>query len=559
MLQEGNSELFRKANAEVEAMNGFIAGGVDKYSKNTIDKSNDTLTFNITNPTTAKLTVNIMGINGVSTGLNPPPTNAIFSAILPGIAPFSTVHSICTANNTLYISNLGSDSVSVFDLDTGGVITTIPLPVGFSPIAPAYCPVNNQIYVGGAFPTLSVLRIDCATNTIVGAPIPIATNFDAAANGLIYNSVKNSVYGITVGPGLLEVNCTTNTQTANVVGPATPVATSFNPTQNRIYLANIATNDLDIFDCITNTFLPSVALPLAQPIGIVYCSFNNSVYVTEQGGAQNVVQVDCSTLVVGAPILTGVNVPRGISYNPINNLIYFGGSTTTNYSILDVAANTVGAPIAIANNPTDVIYNQFNNSVWFLDLVANSMYGIAPLIAPSVVVVLPGGVTLDQIFNDLQGKPLAFSGMKMIVEDLNQLFNNLFVQYTSVTGKVVSNQFQPTNYVSPSNPNSKIIDSADFDFVADTNSQIVLDVEPLSTMTIALSSKKQLSNVSFDKPDSKSVDNRENIRVSGNPILDMLLQQDEEERERRHKSPSTVDVNERRHEDGTITRDIKEK
>lgn len=527
--------LFEEANSQVEAMNGFIGGGDGGFSKNTIDKSNDTLTFSLVNPTTSKLSVNLMGMDSGITSpvVNPAPSVPTFFGSIPGIAPFVGANSICTQNNTMYISNTGSDDITVFDLNLpGSIITTIALPVGFGPTFSCYCPVNNQIYVGSAnFP--QVIRIDCATNTIIGAPIVTTSSFDPAANGFIYNSVKNSIYAIATNANvLIEISCYTNLQVASVLGVVTMNYSTFNPLLNRIYLTNFTTNNLDILDCATNLFLPSVVLPILQPIGIVYCPFNNSVYVSEQNGVQSIVQVNCNTLAVGVPIPSGVNAPRSLAYNPINNLIYIGGTVTTNYSILNVASNTIGAPIAIVNNSTSVLYDQNNNTVWFVDVVGNTVSNITPTLAPSVVINLPGGVTPAQIFNDLQGKPLFFTGLKMVLSDLKQLFNNITVQYTSITGKVESSQLQPTNNVSPSNANSNIVDITDFEFAADTNSQVSFDMEPLSTMTMAFSMRRQVNNVSFDSPNNNDVEKRESVRVSGNPILDILLVEEEEKYQR---------------------------
>lgn len=532
---EENSSILNQANSEVEAMNGFISGGDGGFSKNTIDKSNDTLTFGLVNPTTSKLSVNLMGMDSGITApvINPPPTVPSFFGPLPGLGPYVGANSLCTQNNTLYISNIGSDNVTVFDLSAGSVITIIALPVGFGPTFSCYCPVNNQIYIGSSS-FFQVIRIDCSTNTIIGPPIVTTDSFDPAANGFIYNSVKNSIYAITItANSLIEISCLTNTQVASIVGVLTMDYTTFNPLLNRIYIANVTTNNLDILDCNTNLFLPSVALPLIQPIGIVYCPFNNNVYVSEQAGGQNIVSVNCNTLAVGVPIPTGVNVPRSLAYNPINNLIYIGGTVTGNYSVLNVATNFIGAPIAIANNPQSLIYNQNNNTVWFVDLAGNTISSIVPTVPPSVVVTLQGGITPAEIFNDLQGKPLFFSGLKMILSDLNQLFNNMTVQYTSITGKVESSQLQPTNNVSPSNRNSNIVDITDFEFAADTNSQVSFDMEPLSTMTMAFSLRRQVSNVSFDSPNNNSVEKRENVRISGNPILDIILVEEEEEYQRK--------------------------
>ena len=534
MLHEENSELIRQANADVESLNGFVAGGGDNgFSKNTIDKSNDTLTFALVNPTTVKLSVSLMGMDsGVIKPINPSPI--IPSPLIPlGLGATSNLNSFCIPNNTLYISDLGSDSIYVFDCNTNTVIFTVVLPVGFAPLAPCYCPVNNEVYVASnSF--AQVIRIDCSTNLITGVPIITTAPF-SSIQGLIYNSTKNSIYGpIGAGNQVVEISCVTNLQIALIALAVNLSSMAFNPIFNRIYFNNDITNALDVLDCNTNTFLPSIPLPIT-PGGIeanAYCSFNNSIYVISNI-TNNYVIVNCTSLNVSAPLATGVLGPNGISYNPVNNLIYIAGTTSNDYTILNVVTNVVSAPIPVLVLGPIIVYNTNNNSIYVLGLASGDIQVYAPIVPPSVVVTLQGSVTPAEIFNDLQGKPLFFSGLKMILSDLNQLFNNISVQYTSITGKINSSQLQPTNNVSPSNRNSNIVDITDFEFAADTNSQVSFDMEPLSTMTMAFSLRRQVSNVSFDSPNNNSVEKRENVRISGNPILDILLVQDEEEYQRK--------------------------
>lgn len=533
---EENTPLFNQANSEVEAMNGFIGGGDGGFSKNTIDKSNDTLTFSLVNPTTSKLSVNLMGMDsGITLPVNPPPS--VISATIPlGAFPQAGANSICTPNNTIYISNVGANTIEVIDCNTNSIISTIVLPVGFVPNSTAYCPVNNQIYVGSqAFP--QIIRIDCATNIIIGAPIITTLPFTGFTGGLIYNSIKNTIYGVdSLQQNIIEVSCFTNLQVSYILGAITLEAIAFNPILNRLYINNAATGNLDILNCATNTFLPSIILPINPSGGsIVFCSSNNSVYVSSSI-TDDIVRINCITSFVGVPIPLGVTQAFGLGYNPINNFIYASGIVSDDYIVFNVATNIVSAPIALGlGNTSAIFYNQNNNSVYFIRQLSNIAQVVSPIIPPSVVITLPGGVTPAQIFNDLQGKPLFFTGLKMVLSDLKQLFNNITVQYTSITGKVESSQLQPTNNVSPSNANSNIVDITDFEFAADTNSQVSFDMEPLSTMTMAFSMRRQVSNVSFDSPNNNDVEKRESVRVSGNPILDILLVEEEEKYQRKKR------------------------
>src|SRR5438105_338088 len=72
-----------------------------------------------------------------------------------------------------YVTNRGSDTVSVLDTATNTVIATIPVGVGRVPEEVAITPDGAHAYVtNGGFDTVSVL--DTATNTIL-TTIPVGT------------------------------------------------------------------------------------------------------------------------------------------------------------------------------------------------------------------------------------------------------------------------------------------------------------------------------------------------------------------------------------------------
>lgn len=63
-----------------------------------------------------------------------------------------------------YVANSGSDSISVINLSTNTVATTIPLPLGSVPIEIVATPDGRKLYVTNRNGTVSV--IDTATNSI---------------------------------------------------------------------------------------------------------------------------------------------------------------------------------------------------------------------------------------------------------------------------------------------------------------------------------------------------------------------------------------------------------
>ena len=308
------SRLKALADNDLDSTCGFVQGGTDEFSKNNTDQENNTITFSLYNPTTSPLDVQLYGFdpaNFSTVATNPPPTiqNGPFN--VPGVGGGNASQSsFCPTNNCLYISYTADAIIQVFNCITNTIVTTIAVP-GTSGNPPCYCPVNNQMYCQNALGAL--LRIDCNTNTIVGVPIILPSLFDNAQS-IVYNSVKNSIYGVlvVVPPSFIaEISCTTNLVVAVFssiffppgfdIGPM-----CFNPLLNKIYINDNTLGLLHILDCATNTFPFPIALPIIPNSSYqanLYCPFNNSVYVTSSATNQYV-QVNCATLVVSPPIAT---------------------------------------------------------------------------------------------------------------------------------------------------------------------------------------------------------------------------------------------------------------
>ena len=73
-------------------------------------------------------------------------------------------HHIAVAAPFAYITNTGSNSVSVIDTATNTVVATVA--VGFAPLGVAVNPAGTRVYVANNG-TNSVSVIDTATNTVV--------------------------------------------------------------------------------------------------------------------------------------------------------------------------------------------------------------------------------------------------------------------------------------------------------------------------------------------------------------------------------------------------------
>jgi YVTN family beta-propeller protein len=235
--------------------------------------------------------------------------------------------------------------------------------------------------------------------------------------------------------------------------------------------------------------------------------------------------------VVGAVIPVGLTNPNAIAYNFINNLLYVTKGPTNNMVIIDAATNIVLSTVPLGSiTPTGVVYNSNDNSIWITFNGGSNVQSFLPITPPVVVINGNGGYNLSEIFKDLVGKPFVIAGLKMIVESLEQLRNNITVSYITVTGSNFATFFQPLNYVSPSCPNDLIIDAADFEVEVNGDTQVTLDIDPLSSLILSITIKASVDNTI---PLFKNIvgnwgvvtDASDVVRGTGNVIADMIFAQ----------------------------------
>jgi DNA-binding beta-propeller fold protein YncE len=520
-LSESENNLkYAEASADVANIGDFAEGSVTDFSKNNIDGLNDTLTFIVTNPTGAVQNVNLFGFtNGLflpPAAVNPPPS--ILGPLLPvGVAP--QFGALCTSNNTLYVTNGVSDTISIIDCNVpnGVVVATIILPLGTFPGVIAYSSVSNLIYVGGNF---SLFIIDCTTNLIINT-IVLAN----AVRGLTYNPIKNSIYFQEALGNLQEIDCITNLIVASVPPPILGLdLLAFCPIFNRMYQKSSALPSVIPFDCITNTYGGVIATgAVGTQRDILFCSFNNTIYIADGLIGNQIITLDVITNIIGASIVVPL-IPEGLAYNSINNIIYQSNPALANFNEIDPVTNTIINTIALGGvGSRQIVYNSINNVAWFINAGTNDVQPYNPLVPPSAVISLQGGITMAEVFNDLQTKPMILRGLKMIVQNINQFFNNLTIRNTTITGELDSFNFQPNNYISPTNPQSLIIDATDFVMTIFYKAFILFDINPNSTVTLAFSIARSVDNTTLFTEKTDTIEDRENIRISGNPIFDMMM------------------------------------
>ncbi|MGA8736139.1 MAG: YncE family protein [Terriglobales bacterium] len=186
-----------------------------------------------------------------------------------------------TEGATVYIANSGSNTVLA--IDTISNVIEVPLsgiPVGVNPVALAETPNQQYLYsanqgTGGSGG--SVTGIDPVDRT-VNPPIANATWISPVS--VLARSDSDRVYVLDQGSGLVSAVDTAANAVVNSVSVG--VGANFmlyDPTRNRLYVANPAKNTVTYLDASSDA-LSGVVIPVANPVSVATLPDGSRAYVS---------------------------------------------------------------------------------------------------------------------------------------------------------------------------------------------------------------------------------------------------------------------------------------
>ncbi len=278
-----------------------------------------------------------------------------------------------------YVTNIGSASVLVIELDGNTVVATVPGLSGAVGVAAAAD--GTRVYV--AQETSSTSAIDTATQTVSAS---IATGVQTA--GVALNRAGTRAYVTNRQSNTVEViDTASNTILATTTVGGTPFGVVVSSNGSRVYVANETTNSVSVIDTATNAVVATVGgVDGAKGIAINPAGTRVYVAAAELGALAVVDTVDntlLTTVAVGA-------LPYGVAMAPDGARVYVANELSQTVVAVDTATNTVAATIAVGALPRGVMVDASGTRV----LVANGNAASVSVIdatTDTVVATIPVG------------------------------------------------------------------------------------------------------------------------------------------------------------------------
>jgi YVTN family beta-propeller protein len=349
--------------------------------------------------------------------------STVNATALPIVATITATPVQNTVPELAYIPNSSSNNVSVINVVTGAVVTTIP--VGKDPGGVAVSPDGSRVYVANqGSDNISV--IDTKTNTVVStipnvkAPTGITMSVDSR-HLYVMSTDENAIYdiktatnqvdsihpsietpvGIAVHPkgGFFYVGSfgtgdvvvmDTNLQVVTRIATGiTPYGLSVSPNGNHLYVSNFLAGEVSVVNTATNEVASKITLgglvanALVSPDGSrVYAAINNSNQVAVIHTTTNAV---ISTISVGSD-------PIGLSLNADGSQLYVVNSGSDNVSVVNTATNVVDATIVVGSEP--IGFGNFVKASQAGCVGAPTSFTITvkpPYVTPKVVIAITTG------------------------------------------------------------------------------------------------------------------------------------------------------------------------
>jgi len=248
-----------------------------------------------------------------------------------------------------YVTNSGSDSVSVISTASNSVVATVPLAVGSKPRGIAISPDGQTAWVANSGDgTASV--IFTAANTLSGGPIILPGGVGSRPDGIAISPDGATAFVAQNANDVAIVNTATRAVVGTVVDTSGPSRIAVGPRGGRAFVTDSSSTSVTAFNPSGGAVIGGPIPVGATPSGIAVAPSGVFAYAAALG-AGTVTPIATSTNAT-SPAFGGFNAPAGITIAPNGTQGYVTNSGGANVSVFSTASNSVTGSIATGAGPT---------------------------------------------------------------------------------------------------------------------------------------------------------------------------------------------------------------
>ena len=347
--------------------------------------------------------------------------------MLIGLALLVVSSGNALAASFAYITNAGSDSVSVIDIDRNVVVATIP--VGVSPQGVAVNATGTRIYAANAGGN-SVSVIHGASNSVV-ATLPVGVE----PSGIAVNSAGTRVYvANAMSNNVTVIDATSNDVIGTVSVGMLPFGVAVNPAGTRVYVANAEDASVSVIDAETYSVIATVPVAI-DPFFMVINPAGTRVYLThlpqDDPTTASVTVIDTASNARIASIPLGWNAGGGIAINASGTRVYVA-SLLGGVVVIDTSTNAIIDVLSATGNFVGIALNAAGTRVYVADIFADQV-AVIDIATRTVIARVPVGVAPAALGQFIAPGP-APSGISTVIEYHHASFDHYFI--TPVTAEI---------------------------------------------------------------------------------------------------------------------------
>ncbi len=242
-----------------------------------------------------------------------------------------------------YVSNSGSNDVSVIDTSTNAVTTTIA--VGATPNNIAITPDGSEAYVANSGSN-DVSVIDTSTNAVT-TTVPLSTE----PQGVTFTPDGQTAYVTNYTGSSVSVISTSNNAVTGTIGVGTgPYGVAVSPNGLTAYVTNSGDSTVSLINTADDTVTNTIPVG-AGPEGVAVTSNGLDVYIADSGDGTvsdlNTVNETVGTIPVGSAPNTLAVTPDGLS-------VYVANGSSDSVNVIRTSDDTFTGSIAVGTAPQGV-------------------------------------------------------------------------------------------------------------------------------------------------------------------------------------------------------------